>query len=265
MSEKGREINESDPDLPVDGEAAEPVDGEAAEPVDGEAAEPVDGEAAEPVDGEAAEPVDGEAAEPVDGDEESVEDLSLPQGLVAGDGEEGVLEAGLTERDFHKNMVEAAIFIASNPVSVEELALKLDLKKKEVEELVQELAIDYLDRVSAIEIVQIGDRFTMQVKPEYTEHVSKFSEGGLIPEAIMRTLTIIALKQPIMKSTVVKLRGSGAYQHVKYLIEHGLVEAIKKGRSSELYTTDQFADMFGFPRDVNRLKAALKAQLGVRE
>jgi segregation and condensation protein B len=103
----------------------------------------------------------------------------------------------------------------------------------------------------------------MQIKPEYTEKVSKFAQGGAIAEKYLRTLTVIALKQPIMKSLLVKLRGSGAYEHVKYLLENGLISGVKKGRSSELTTTDQYAEMFGLPRDREQMKRVMIAQLGV--
>ena len=105
----------------------------------------------------------------------------------------------------------------------------------------------------------------MQIRPEYTEKVSKFAKGGAIAERYLRTLTIIALKQPILKSMVIKLRGSGAYEHVKYLIDNGFINAIKKGRSHELTTTDKYADMFGLPKDIRQMKSVMVTQLGLDE
>ncbi|MHA1732144.1 MAG: SMC-Scp complex subunit ScpB [Promethearchaeota archaeon] len=193
------------------------------------------------------------------------DETALPEGLEVGTGAGPEGSEEVSERDFNKNLIEASIFISSNPVSIEELSLKLDIKKKEVEELVNELAFDYMERATSLEIVQIGDRFTMQIKPEYTSKIKSFSSGGLIPEAIMRTLTIIALKQPILKSLLVKIRGSGAYEHCKYLLENGLIDQVKKGRSWEIRTTETFADTFGLPRDTASLKKTLMAQLGVKD
>ena len=115
------------------------------------------------------------------------------------------LESGTVEkesieqqmRDFHKNLVEASLYAAGRPLNVEELSNKLEFPKKEVEELINEVAFDYLDRSTALVIAQIGDRYQMQIKPEYTEEVSKFAKGGAIAERYLRTLTVIALKQPI--------------------------------------------------------------------
>ena len=168
-------------------------------------------------------------------------------------------------REFDKNLIEASLYAAGRPLTIEELSNKLEFPKKEVEELINEVAFDYLDRSTALIIAQIGERYQMQIKPEYTERVSKFAKGGAIAERYLRTLTVIALKQPILKSVVIKLRGSGAYEHVKYLIDNGFVEAIKKGRSHELTTTDKYADMFGLPKDKHLLKQAMVSQLGIEE
>jgi len=168
-------------------------------------------------------------------------------------------------REFHRNLIEASLYAAGRPLTIEEISSKLELPKKEVEELTNEIAFNYLERSSALIIAQIGDRYQMQIKPEYTEKVSKFAKGGAIAERYLRTLTLIALKQPILKSTVVKLRGTGAYEHVKYLVDDGFINAVKKGRSQELTTTDKYADMFGLPKNITQLKKAMIAQLGVEE
>ena len=168
-------------------------------------------------------------------------------------------------RIFHRNLIEASLYAAGSPLTIEEISTKLELPKKEVEELVNEVAFDYLERNTALVIAQIGERYQMQIKPEYTEKVSKFAKGGAIAERYLRTLTVIALKQPVLKSLIIKLRGTGAYEHIKYLLDNGFINALKKGRSHELTTTDKYADMFGLPKDKTELKRAMISQLGIEE
>jgi segregation and condensation protein B len=169
----------------------------------------------------------------------------------------------LTERTIKRNTIEAALLAAQRPIGIEEISIKLEMSKVEIGSLIQELAEDYMDRTTAIEIVQIGEGFSMQIKPEYTEKIVKFASGGLIPKAVMRTLTIIAVKQPLLKSLLVKMRGSTAYEHCKFLIDRGYVTSYKKGRSSVLETTDQFADTFGLSRNIETLKKQLIEQLDI--
>ena len=168
-------------------------------------------------------------------------------------------------RTIQKNLIEGALYAAGSPLDIEEIATKLELSKKLVEELIKEVAYEYLERSSALIIAQVGERFQMQLRPEYTETVSKFAKGGAIAEKYLRTLTIIALKQPILKSTVIKLRGTGAYEHVKYLLDNELISAEKKGRSHELTTTNKYADMFGLPKNREELKRTMISQLGLDE
>jgi segregation and condensation protein B len=168
-------------------------------------------------------------------------------------------------RMIQKNLIEGALYAAGSPLDIEEIATKLEISKIFVEELITELAYEYLDRSGALVIAQVGERYQMQLRPEYTETISKFTKGGAIAEKYLRTLTIIALKQPILKSTVVKIRGTGAYEHVKYLLDNELITAEKKGRSHELMTTDKYADMFGLPKNRQELKRMMISQLGLDE
>ncbi|MFX1275311.1 MAG: SMC-Scp complex subunit ScpB [Promethearchaeota archaeon] len=166
-------------------------------------------------------------------------------------------------REYHKNLIEAALYAAGKPLNVEILSTKLEIPKRTVDELLNELAFDYLERDTALIINQVGDSYQMAIKNEYVEKISKFATGGAIAEKYLRTLTIIALKQPILKSMVIKLRGSGAYEHIKYLLDNDLIDAVKKGRSQELTTTDKYAEMFGLPKDKETMKQMMISQLGL--
>jgi len=171
----------------------------------------------------------------------------------------------LETRAFHRNLIEAALYAAGGRLTIEELSNKLEFPKKEVEILVNKLAFDYLERPTALVINQVGEAYQMGLRPEYVEKVSKFAKGGAIAERYLRTLTVIALKQPILKSMVIKLRGTGAYEHVKYLLDNQFINAVKKGRSHELTTTEKYADMFGLPRDIRQMKSVMITQLGLDE
>lgn len=207
--------------------------------------------------------LDDDLGEIIEADENSEVESNGIEKLPIPEIEEETLK--LEIRDIYRNLIEGALYAAGRPLDVEELATKLEIPKKEVEELVNELAYDYLERISALIINQVGEKFQMALRPEYVEKVSKFAKGGGIAERYLRTLTIIALKQPILKSTVIKLRGSGAYEHVKYLIDNDLISAVKKGRSQELSTTDKYSDMFGLPKNKQELKKMMITQLGIGE
>ena len=196
----------------------------------------------------------------------TVEEVGEPQPKIPENDDKPKIfekEKQLEIRDIQKNLIEGALYAGGRPLDVEELATKLEIPKKLTETLVNELALEYLERTTSLIIAQVGDRYQMQLRPEYTESVSKFAKGGAIAERYLRTLTVIALKQPILKSVIVKLRGSGAYEHIKYLIDNNLISAVKKGRSFDLTTTDKYSEMFGLPKNKSELKKAMIQQLGV--
>ena len=197
--------------------------------------------------------------EEMDNDEIDLEDTSIQGEPVELSKEE--LEAQL--KMFNRNLIEASLYASGKPLDVEELSTKLEIPKKQVEELIQEVALDYLDRPTALIINQVGEKYQMALRTEYVERVAKFSGGGGIAERYLRTLTVIALKQPILKSLVIKLRGTGAYEHIKYLVDNDLVSAVKKGRSDELSTTDKYSEMFGLPKNREELKKVMIEQLGL--
>jgi segregation and condensation protein B len=206
---------------------------------------------------------EGEEIESGDSDEEELESDIESEGEEMGGTE---VKRPPTEEDIKqisKNLIEGALYASGSPLDIEELSTKLEMPKKLTEELVNELAFEYLERNSALIVAQVGEKWQMQLKPEYTEQVSKFAKGGGIAERYLRTLTVIALKQPILKSLLVKLRGSGAYEHVKYLLDSDLISAVKKGRTHELTTTDKYSEMFGLPKDMVELKRVMISQLGV--
>ncbi|MCJ7650157.1 MAG: SMC-Scp complex subunit ScpB [Candidatus Lokiarchaeota archaeon] len=196
----------------------------------------------------------------------TVDEIGEPQSIIPkNDGKAKVVEKDnqLEIRDIQKNLIEGALYAAGRPLDVEEIATKLETPKKLTEVLVNELAMEYLERTTALIIAQVGERYQMQLRPEYTESIAKFVKGGAIAERYLRTLTVIALKQPILKSIIIKIRGSGAYEHIKYLMDNDLINAVKKGRSFELTTTDKYSEMFGLPKNMIELKKVMIQQLGV--
>ncbi|MFX0099373.1 MAG: SMC-Scp complex subunit ScpB [Candidatus Hodarchaeota archaeon] len=164
------------------------------------------------------------------------------------------------ENTFIKSQIEAVLFVKSQGVTAEEINVKLGIRKSLVEQLLDELAFDYLDRSTSLEIAKVGEKYVLQLKPEFTSYVKKFASGGLIREAVMRTLTIVAAKQPILQSQLTKLRSS-AGEHLKEMEELGLIRREPKGRSKVIVTTNKFADMFGFSRDISKMKEQIKVFL----
>ena len=140
-----------------------------------------------------------------------------------------------------KQIIEAALFASGEPL--EEGQLRNLIRGKDVRELVRLLMDEYMQRSSALEIVEIENRFVMQVKPEYADHVRSIAPREL-RSPVLRTLSMIAYHQPITVAELVDRRGAAAYDHVRELEERGLISAVPQGRTRLLQTAPRFAEYF---------------------
>jgi segregation and condensation protein B len=157
-------------------------------------------------------------------------------------------------------LVEAALYVAGRPLDLSELCSVLKTRSKnKAKRLVKTLAQEYAKRDTALEILELKDeRFVLQLKAEFTPHVRKLVKRPLLSTGPLKTLSYIALRQPVSQKRVVEVRGHHAYGHIKLLKEMGLIAAERKGRTSLLRTTDYFADYFGLSHDIPTMKRELK-------
>lgn len=143
-----------------------------------------------------------------------------------------------------REAIEAALFAAGSAIDAATLARLINKPRKQVIPVVRSLIDDYAARESGIEVLDIGERYVMQVKPCYTDVVRPFAPKEL-SAPMLRTLSMIAYHQPLVQSDLIDQRGNSAYDHIRELKERGLIEAVPHGRTKLLKTTPLFADYFG--------------------
>jgi segregation and condensation protein B len=161
-------------------------------------------------------------------------------------------------------LLEAALFVAGRPLDINELCQVIGSRsKKKVQKYADALMQDYNARNTALEILALKDeRYVLQVKAEYTHLIQKLVNRPLLSSGPLKTLSYIAIRQPISQKRVIDVRGQHAYGHIKELKDRGLIMAEKSGRSMALRTTNDFADYFGLPNDIVEMKRNLKKIFG---
>ncbi|MBR1424677.1 SMC-Scp complex subunit ScpB [bacterium] len=159
-----------------------------------------------------------------------------------------------------KSRIEAVLFVTAKALSVEEIAVYLDSEPEQIEEAILELIMDYSSRDGALEIDD-ENGYILQVKEDYSDIVEKICPIDLSP-AVLRTLLVIALKEPIRQTELVKLR-SAAYEHVAELVDRGLISKHKdkNGRSINIKTTPKFAEYFKLKGDTRALARQLEQEI----
>lgn len=164
-----------------------------------------------------------------------------------------------------KARIEAVLFTTAKALSIKEIAEILDEEDLEkTEEAMLELIMDYSSRPGALEIDD-ENGYILQVKEEHMDIVEKLCPVELKP-AVLRTLSVIALKEPIRQTYLKELRGSTAYEHVQELLEKGLISRTrdKNGRSYNLKTTAKFAEYFKLKGDTRSLAKLLEIDKGIK-
>ncbi len=145
-----------------------------------------------------------------------------------------------------EKILEAALFMSPKPIPLEELKKIVDVDSRlETKSMLDELIHFYKNRKSSLEIVSLPVGYQMRVKSEYEDHVSHLATDSMFSKGVMKTLALIAYKQPIEQATVVKYRNNKAYDHLKLLCENGFVKKEQKGRTYVLRTTSKFIEYFG--------------------
>ena len=164
-----------------------------------------------------------------------------------------------------KSKIEAVLFTTAKALKVKEIAEILKSEHDIVEEALLELIMDYASRDGALE-VDDEDGYILQVKMEHMDIVEKLCPVELKP-AVLKTLTVIALKEPIRQSYLKDLRGSNAYEHVQELVEKGLISKNKdkNGRSFNIKTTQKFSEYFKLKGDAKALAKFLDIEKGVKD
>ena len=143
-----------------------------------------------------------------------------------------------------REVMEAALFAAGGALDAATLGKLIGKPKKHVIPIVLDLMKEYSSRESGIEVIDLGERYVMQVKPKYTDVVRPLAPKEL-SAPMLRTLSMIAYHQPLIQSDLVDMRGNSAYDHIRELKDRGFVEATPHGRTKILRTTSLFADYFG--------------------
>jgi len=164
-----------------------------------------------------------------------------------------------------KSRIEAVLFVTARAVTLDEISNILNVENDKIEEALLELIMDYSARDGALEIDD-ENGYILQVKEEHMDIVELLCPVDLKPAAI-RTLSVIALKEPIRQTALIELRGSTAYDHIKELVEKGLISKTrdKNGRSFNLKTTPKFAEYFKLKGDTRSLAKILEIDKGIKD
>jgi segregation and condensation protein B len=144
------------------------------------------------------------------------------------------------------NVVEALLFLAPEPVGVEDLAAACDVEPDEVLEALRELG----ERSGGLQLREVAGGWTLATDPAAEDAARRLLAKPRTPPltpAQAEALSIVAYLQPVSRPEMARIRGVASESAVATLLERGLIE--EAGRSqfgAVLYrTTPRFLKLFG--------------------
>ena len=146
-----------------------------------------------------------------------------------------------------ETLLEATLFSAGRSLNLSELSENLGYEEEEILESVKNLQSTIKRRRGGgLQIVEIGGKWAMEVKPGIADHLPKETKSELPPK-LLKAAALIAYHQPMPQSRLVELLGQRAYDHIRELAQAGLIGRRRDGNTRRLTTTRRFSEMFGCP------------------
>ena len=147
-------------------------------------------------------------------------------------------------------IVEALLFLSSEPLPVETLADACEVGEGEVVEALARLREHYAEGYRGVVLREVAGGFTLATDPVAETAARRLLTRPRTPplsQAQGECLAIVAYLQPVSRPEMARIRGVASESAVATLLERGLIE--ESGRSqfgAVLYrTTDLFQKLFG--------------------
>ena len=158
----------------------------------------------------------------------------------------------LSRKSDIKSAIESMLFVSGEPLALRELSNNLELKEKNVEEILSEMANEYEDKSRGIRLISLDEAYQLVTKSENSEFVQKLlkkNKKHSLSQASIESLAIVAYKQPITRVDIDEIRGVKSESALQRLLERDLIKDVGRlevpGRPILYGTTDEFLRQFG--------------------
>ena len=159
-----------------------------------------------------------------------------------------------------KSILEAILFAASEPISLEQFSqLFDDVSVRQIRQQLMRLRDEYQETNRSFQLIEIANGFQICTSHAYHQWIEKFYTRQIrvkLSPSALEALAIVAYKQPVTRSEVEEIRGVNSDSVLSSLIEKRMLRIAGRkpgpGRSLLLATTDEFLEQFGL-KDLSTL------------
>lgn len=149
------------------------------------------------------------------------------------------------------SLVEALVFAAEHPLSVEQLAEIVEAEIPQVESALTVLETSCAEQGRGVFLQKVAGGYQLRTLPEFAEYLRRLGRRRpfKFSRAALESLAIIAYRQPITRPEIEYLRGVDSGSVIKTLMEKHLVRILGKkdvpGKPMIYGTTPDFLELFG--------------------
>ena len=148
--------------------------------------------------------------------------------------------------------IEAILFVAGEPVRIEELAKALNVSVRAVENEVTKLRDEYDFHQRGFTLKRFGHQVQLATRALYATdvvHLLQPVQKQSLSQAAMETLAVVAYKQPVTRAEVEQVRGVKCDYSIQSLVNKELIMEVGRkdtlGRPILYGTTENFLSHFG--------------------
>ncbi|MBR6029080.1 MAG: SMC-Scp complex subunit ScpB [Clostridia bacterium] len=148
--------------------------------------------------------------------------------------------------------IEAILYVAGEPVLLDELARALDISRPALDAALSRLRDEYDFGQRGFVLRVFGGHVQLATRPLYAEDVVRLLQPvqkQSLSQAMLETLAVIAYRQPVTKAEVEQVRGVKCDYSVQTLSAKGMICELGRkdavGRPILYGTTDKFLQHFG--------------------
>jgi segregation and condensation protein B len=163
------------------------------------------------------------------------------------------LSIAIPDEAERRSLLEAIIYVAEEPLTLEQIAAGLELPIHVVQTDLDALVEETAKSSRGVEVRSVAGGYKMSTKAQHHEAVRKFVKT-LRPKLklslpALETLAVIAYKQPVTLPEVQAVRGVNASATIHTLLNHKLVTTAGRkqviGKPIQYKTTREFLVQFG--------------------
>ena len=137
------------------------------------------------------------------------------------------------------------LFASASEISEDELMRHTGAARRKIRDSMQKIDILLSDLPMQVMLKDEKKReWKLTLKANYLGVVQNLGAETELSKGALDVLAIIAYKEPILQSEIIHGLGTGAYDHIKMLLEAGFITKQPKGRSFTLKLAENFYKYF---------------------